>query len=220
MSKAMPDLLIKNCIIGAKQVVWEGNITMTCAETGFFADFDMITKNKENLVKGKVFSAESKTEPLVFVDGKTGGPAVWHYNSKHPSFQEGGSACKKPDVVVEENGKKRKKSTKDKKKRFEKERELADEPSARKIDVPSYSSFQESNSSIRTWATVAKCIVDNTMDQGDIEKLKIEDKQRTLLRGLEEKGQTFEPAHFTLDKELSSWKIKDPDWYKKTSTSA
>jgi len=210
MAKAMPDMMIKNVILGSKLVVWEGKMTLECKETGLKADCELYTKDRNNLVKGKIFSKESDTEPLAFIDGKCGGHTVWWYNSKHSSFAENGAK--------EKNLKKSKQ--KDMKKEIEKERVLVEDPKVdgRKILVPKYPRAQEENSSINIWKPVAKCIIENIMDQGDIEKVAIEEKQRRVLNDIKDKGEEFVPVWFKMDDETNSWKIRDELWWKNYKT--
>jgi len=82
--------------------------------------------------------------------------------------------------------------------------------------IPKYPKTQEQNSSIIIWKPVAKCIIENDMDKGDLEKQQIEEKQRGTLNGLKDKGEEFVPVWFEPD-EATGWKIKDEQWYKKFS---
>jgi len=201
MAKAMPDMLIKNVILGTKLVVWDGKMTLECKETGLSSECELYTKDRNNLVKGKIVSKDSD-EALAIIEGKCGGRTVWWYNSKHPSFAD--------------ELKDAKKSKKDTIKEIEKERVLLDdsEVDSGKMIVPKYPKKQEENSSINTWKPVAKCIIENNMEQGDIEKVAIEERQRKLLNDLKDKGEEFNPIWFQSDEEADSWKIRDEEWWK------
>jgi len=200
MPKAMPDINIKNVILGSKLVVWEGKMTLECKETGLLADCELYVKDRTNLVKGKIFNKDSDTEALVCIEGKCGGHTVWRYNSKHPSFKE--------DM-------KNKKDAKEVKKELEKDHVLVED---QEVDggaiIPKYPKTQEPNSSINTWRSVAKYIIANNMEQGDIEKVVIEEKQRGTLNGLKDKGEEFIPVWFDPDEANGSFKIKDEQWHK------
>jgi len=204
MPKAMPDLMIRNLFVGTKLVVWEGTILLSCKQTGITGAFELAAKGRTNVVTGKVTDTNlSADAPIVFCEGKCGGPVVWHYNSAHPKFKE-----------QMEDGSKDKKEKKEAKKELEKEMELADDAETRKVLLPTYPKSQEDNSSIKIWKPVSKCIIDNDMDTGDLEKKKIEDKQRALFLGLKDKGEDWKPVYFDFDKDNKTWKIKDKEWWK------
>jgi hypothetical protein len=38
-SKCMPDIMIRNMILGTKRIAWEGETVLTCEKTGFKAVF-------------------------------------------------------------------------------------------------------------------------------------------------------------------------------------
>jgi len=185
-------------------VVWEGNIVLNCKQTGITGQFELSAKGRTNVVTGKVMDTNLSADiPLVVCEGKCGGPSVWHYNSDHPKFKD----------QLEKDAKD-KKEKKEMKKELEKERELADNAETRKVLIPKYPKSQEENSSINIWRPVSKCIIDNDMEKGDIEKKKIEDKQRALFLGLKEKGEDWKPVYFEFDKDNKAWKIRDKDWWK------
>jgi len=165
------------------------------------SECELYTKDRNNLVKGKIVSKESD-EPLAFIEGKCGARTVWWYNSKHPSFAE---------TVNKESKKSKKESIKE----IEKERIILEDPEVdgRTMIVPKYPK-QEENSSINTWKPVAKCIIENNMELGDIEKVTIEDRQRKLLNDLKDKGEEFNPIWFKPDEEGDSWKIREEEWWK------
>eukprot|EP01089_Gocevia_fonbrunei_P009279 TRINITY_DN2140_c0_g1_i1.p1 TRINITY_DN2140_c0_g1~~TRINITY_DN2140_c0_g1_i1.p1 ORF type:complete len:398 (-),score=90.13 TRINITY_DN2140_c0_g1_i1:38-1231(-) len=196
-AKAMPDMLVKNVILGTKLVVWDGKLTLECKETGLTGDFELFTKDRTNLVKGKLFTKDEEKEPIAHLEGKCGGPTHWWYNSKHPSLDK--------DLD--------KKAAKEEKKRLEKHRILVDEPEKRTAIVPTYPTDLEENCSVLIWKPVRECIIPNKMDEGDIEKQKIEDRQRGKVREREEKGESWEPEFFVEDGNTNSWKIKDEKWY-------
>jgi len=204
MDKAMPDMLVKNLFIGTKLVVWDGKMTIECKETGLFADFELTTKDRTNCIKGKIFTKDEAKEPIAFVEGTCGGPATWWYNSKHPTLAPGDELDKK--------------QVKELKNKLEKARPLIDDPEKRntKAIVPKYPKKEnlDENSSYKIWKPVRECIIPNKMDEGDIEKQKIEDRQRGLVKDRDEKAETWEPVWFEPDEEKKSWKIKDEKWWK------
>jgi len=107
------------------------------------------------------------------------------------------------------------------KKEIEKKKDLAGEPGKRRDILPRYLSKdkQPQNSSYFTWDSVRKCIIDNDYDAADLEKQKIEQKQRTMLLGLKEKNQKYEAAYFKArnEGEKEIWEIKDKNWWKNYS---
>jgi len=204
LAKVMPDLMIRNVILGSKLVSWEGGLTVECKQSNMFGKFDLSTKGRTNVAKGSICTlADSKEIPLAYVEGKCGGPAVWMYNSKHPRFHDKMKASKEKKKL---------------KKEIERKRELAEEAGKRKDIIPRYQSKEKQlpNSSYNTWDSVRKCIIENDMDAADLEKQKIEQKQRTLLTGLKEKNQKYEPAYFKarMEGEKEIWEIKDKNWWK------
>jgi len=89
LQKAMPDLMIRNVILGSKLVSWEGGLTVECKQLNMSGKFDLSTKGRTNVAKGGVYSNnEQKDVPLAFVEGKCGGPAMWYYNANHPRFAD------------------------------------------------------------------------------------------------------------------------------------
>jgi len=113
--------------------------------------------------------------PLIFCEGKCGGPVAWHFSADHPKFKD------------EIEGKSSKKEKQEAKKEIEKEKELADKAEGRKVLIPKYPKSQEDNYSMKIWATVSQSIIANDMDKGDLEKNRIEEKQRGLFQGLAKK---------------------------------
>jgi len=168
MSKAMPDINVKNVILGTKLVAWEGKLSLECKETGYYAECELYVKDRTNLVKGKIVHKPSGEEPIALIEGKCGGLTTWNYNAKHPNYKD---------------------KSKDEKKKLEKPTILVEDAPEEKEKpiVPKYPKSQEENSSINTWATVAKCIIENDMEKGDAEKVIIEEKQRGTLNGLKDK---------------------------------
>eukprot|EP01090_Pellita_catalonica_P021081 TRINITY_DN77_c0_g1_i1.p1 TRINITY_DN77_c0_g1~~TRINITY_DN77_c0_g1_i1.p1 ORF type:complete len:413 (+),score=74.55 TRINITY_DN77_c0_g1_i1:110-1348(+) len=203
LKKAMPDLMIRNVILGSKLVSWEGGLTIECKQTGCSGKFDLTTKSRTNHAKGGVYTPESADEPLIIVEGKCGGPATYHFNPKHPKYAK----------EIEGMGRKEKNAFK---KKLEEKQVLAGEPGTREEIIPAYppTSKQSENSSYRTWETVRKCILDNDMDNGDLAKQEIEKKQRSLLAALKEKGEKYKPHFFSWDEETQRWFVPNAKWYK------
>ena len=191
MAKAMPDINVKNVILGTKLVAWEGKLTLECKESGYSAECELYEKSRTNLVKGKILNKLSDSEPVAFIEGKCGGLTHWTYNPKHPTFKDNKSKDDKKKVLVEESP------------------ETKEKPI-----IPKYPKTQEVNSSINIWSSVAKCIIENDMETGDVEKTTIEAKQRGTLNGLKDKGEEFAPVWFEQD-ERTGWRIKDEKWYSK-----
>eukprot|EP01088_Endostelium_zonatum_P011872 TRINITY_DN26027_c0_g1_i1.p1 TRINITY_DN26027_c0_g1~~TRINITY_DN26027_c0_g1_i1.p1 ORF type:complete len:400 (-),score=105.75 TRINITY_DN26027_c0_g1_i1:73-1272(-) len=199
LPKPMPDLLVKNIIMGTKVVAWEGDIDIVCTKSNLRGLCQLALKSKGNTCEGNIYDNAEKSEnsksevPLIIVDGKCGGPATWKWNLKHKNFED----------IKDKSERKEK----------EKEKELCDEESTRAVLIPTYPEQQEKNSSITIWEPVRKCIIANDMDQGDIEKSKIENGQRALFLGLKEKGEKWQPVYFKLTDE-NHWTIIDTNWYR------
>eukprot|EP01088_Endostelium_zonatum_P012332 TRINITY_DN26522_c0_g1_i1.p1 TRINITY_DN26522_c0_g1~~TRINITY_DN26522_c0_g1_i1.p1 ORF type:complete len:418 (+),score=93.80 TRINITY_DN26522_c0_g1_i1:100-1353(+) len=195
MAKAMPDINVKNVILGTKLVAWEGKLSLDCKESGYYAECELYVKDRTNLVKGKIIHKATSEEPVAFIEGKCGGLTHWFYNVKHPNHKD---------------------KSKDEKKKLEKGTILVeDNPEDKEKPItPKYPKSQEPNSSINTWSKVAKCIIENDMEKGDAEKVVIEEKQRGTLGGLKDKGEEFVPVWFEQDDTLG-WRIKDEKWYKR-----
>ena len=67
---------------------------------------------------------------------------------------------------------------------------------------------------MNVWREVAQNVVFNEMGEADVEKKKVEDKQREFIAGLKKEEKEFEPVYFKYDEEEKFWKVKDVEWYK------
>jgi hypothetical protein len=84
------------------------------------------------------------------------------------------------------------------------------------VRVPCYLSLakQAPNSSMNVWGSVARHVVLNEMSEADVEKKKVEDKQREFIANLKKEEKEFEPEYFFYDEEEQFWKVRDLEWYK------
>jgi len=64
------------------------------------------------------------------------------------------------------------------------------------------------------WREVAQNVVRNEMGEADVEKRKVEDKQRDFIATLKKEEKEFEPVYFKYEEEEKLWKVKDLEWYR------
>jgi hypothetical protein len=71
-NKFVPDMIVKNVIIGTKRLVWNGEVVIACAQTGFSATIAFKEHREEGYVRGTINAI--KTEQVLFeIDGKCSG---------------------------------------------------------------------------------------------------------------------------------------------------
>eukprot|EP01114_Cavostelium_apophysatum_P019741 TRINITY_DN6443_c0_g1_i3.p1 TRINITY_DN6443_c0_g1~~TRINITY_DN6443_c0_g1_i3.p1 ORF type:complete len:758 (+),score=220.97 TRINITY_DN6443_c0_g1_i3:191-2464(+) len=75
MPKRTPDMVIKNVIFGTRKIFWGGEVTISCAKTGYSANLIFKEHGSDNTVKGTIIhTSESYVEQEVFaIEGKAGG---------------------------------------------------------------------------------------------------------------------------------------------------
>jgi len=76
LSKAVPDVLIKNVILGTKRIVWDGEVSITCQKTGYKATF---TYKEEgwyepiNVIRGVIAKLDNPEKVLYTFGGPLSG---------------------------------------------------------------------------------------------------------------------------------------------------
>jgi hypothetical protein len=64
LSKCLPDMVVRNVVIGKKYIMWEGEVTIECPANGIVATLKFAEKSKDNVVTGKVTNLE--TDEVVY----------------------------------------------------------------------------------------------------------------------------------------------------------
>lgn len=80
LTKCLPDMVIRNVVWGKKYIMWEGEVTMTCPQTGITAFLKFKEKSSQNIVKGYIMRGDSD-EPLFEINGVCGEKITYHSSS-------------------------------------------------------------------------------------------------------------------------------------------
>lgn len=193
LEKGMPDLLVKNVILGTKYVFWTGDLDFDCPQTGYHTTLNFGYESSSNTIAGTIYKTNEEDEeelvPVVELKGKCG----------YETFAE----------PAGETSKKKKKKDKEK---------FCDGRDHEKI-APTYAKWKdlEECSSIKLWWEVGDAVVDYDLDRADKFKTEIEERQRALAKEMAERNEVHVPRFFerTSDGPVKDfWSIKDKEWYK------
>jgi len=77
MKKALPDMVVNNVVWGTKYVIWNGNITIECPDTGYVAVIFFSEISKNNRIEGHISKIETPDVILYEFSGLAGD--VTHY---------------------------------------------------------------------------------------------------------------------------------------------
>lgn len=77
LTKCLPDMVVRNVVWGKKYIMWEGEVTMTCPQTGITAYLKFKEKSSQNVVKGYIMRGDSD-EPLYEINGVCGERITYH----------------------------------------------------------------------------------------------------------------------------------------------
>lgn len=80
LTKCLPDMVVRNVVWGKKYIMWEGEVTMTCPQTGITAFLKFKEKSSQNVVKGYIMRGESD-EPLYEINGVCGEKIMYHLSA-------------------------------------------------------------------------------------------------------------------------------------------
>jgi len=78
LTKCLPDMVVRNVVWGKKYIMWEGQVTMTCPQTGYTAFLKFKEKSSQNVVKGYIMKGDAE-EPLIELSGVAGERIMYHY---------------------------------------------------------------------------------------------------------------------------------------------
>jgi hypothetical protein len=78
LTKCLPDMVVRNVVWGKKYIMWEGEVTMSCPQTGYTAFIKFKEKSSQNVVKGFIMKGDSD-EPLIEINGVAGERIMYHY---------------------------------------------------------------------------------------------------------------------------------------------
>jgi len=250
MEAGIPDMLIKNVLLGTKYVYWTGSLYVKCPETGYQAQMAFGYKDNKNTVNGCIWtdndgdkkSGEKKSKEKVSW-GKWAKGAVkstakftgsWLGYSQddqdswvqtiEPLFDPnnisarfsgvGGTDCfVYPGPFVQIDPK-----TEKPKPLAEREKYLLVNPKnlpAKECDVYPDEDKLQPNSSLNVWKAVGEAIVNDQMEQADIAKTEVEERQRDKRKERETNNEQFVPTYFHEDDSdgWPFWAINNRTWY-------
>jgi hypothetical protein len=78
LTKCIPDMVVRNVVWGKKYIMWEGDVTMTCPQTGYTAFFKFKEKSSQNVVKGYIVRGDSD-DPIIEINGVCGERVTYHH---------------------------------------------------------------------------------------------------------------------------------------------
>lgn len=87
LTKCIPDMVVRNVVWGKKYIMWEGEVTMTCPQTGITAFLKFKEKSSQNVVKGFIMRGESE-EPIYEINGVCGERISYHLCSAGKSSEK------------------------------------------------------------------------------------------------------------------------------------
>jgi hypothetical protein len=233
MDKSLPDMIIKNSLIGKKAVAWQGKISVSCPSTSMHTEFDyQLSKDLIKYVEGACMCLDRnvKGAQCLYFGGQCGyvinkssneiktcvkeqdERELKATNSGYPgigllrSFIESAGLSSEP-TKSEKKSKGHKKS-KSLGHSNSCEDVLVDFTLAPEL-VPEYPPLVKlpPNSSRVVWKDLSKHIVRNEMDKADEIKLQIEQAQRQKSKDLLSKG-SYSSPNFVYDESSELWKAR------------
>eukprot|EP00027_Filamoeba_sp_ATCC50430_P009187 CAMPEP_0168561338 /NCGR_PEP_ID=MMETSP0413-20121227/11542_1 /TAXON_ID=136452 /ORGANISM="Filamoeba nolandi, Strain NC-AS-23-1" /LENGTH=767 /DNA_ID=CAMNT_0008592703 /DNA_START=91 /DNA_END=2394 /DNA_ORIENTATION=- len=73
LPRRTPDMVIKNVVWGTKRIYWSGELSISCAKTGYFANLAFKESGNDNVVNGTIgVITDSSEEILLTLEGKCG----------------------------------------------------------------------------------------------------------------------------------------------------
>eukprot|EP01118_Nematostelium_gracile_P019133 TRINITY_DN874_c0_g1_i1.p1 TRINITY_DN874_c0_g1~~TRINITY_DN874_c0_g1_i1.p1 ORF type:complete len:733 (+),score=187.36 TRINITY_DN874_c0_g1_i1:91-2289(+) len=73
VAKRTPDMVVRNVVWGTKRIFWSGDVSVSCAKTGYGASFTFKESGNDNVVTGEITHND---ETLFSLKGKCGGE-IW-----------------------------------------------------------------------------------------------------------------------------------------------
>jgi len=111
MTKAVPDMVIKNVVLGTKRILWGGEINLACPKHGYSATLGFTESGNINLVKGQLnhLNIDTMSDDVLYeFEGKCG-EKISYYSPKKKNdkklFVDVG-AYKKPKLIFPEEERK------------------------------------------------------------------------------------------------------------------
>lgn len=205
MSKGLPDMIITNVILGTKRVFWDGDVSIDCKKTGYYAKMTLKNANHKNIVEGYIAQGGENGTILFDFEGRCGEVVnYWphkdlpkkdepsgssYYMSKMKAF--GGWAIGSKPAETRDTSE---------------DKVLMDISIIEHVKVKylPYRS-QDELSSLRIWRDVSASIIANDMPRADVTKKAVEDAQR---RRIKEHGQPKISKYFIYDPEHKYWAHK------------
>jgi len=235
MDKSLPDMIIKNSLIGKKAVSWVGKISLSCPITSWHTEFDYhLSKDLVKYVDGACMCLErTKGAQCIYFGGrcssfiskslneiKTGDKEVDEReikatNSGYPgigllrSFIDATGLSSEPAKTEKKKSKgkhKKSKSVGNNESFDDILVDFTDDPEL----VPEYPALDKlpPNSSRIVWKELSKHIVRNEMEKADEVKQQIEEAQRQKAKDLLGAKETYTSPNFVYDEAAEIWRAK------------
>jgi len=226
LEEGVPDMLLRNVIIGTKYVYWTGSLHVYCPTTGHHAQMAFTYKDSENRVNGVMWNDVTSAEnsPKSSKWGKffkstakyttgwfTSDEDDWMETLEEKKFAMNqidarfrGVCGQECFVYPKTDGE------------FSPEKRYVlvnpQELPVNECDQYPSSEFLPSNSSISIWRQVGEAIIADDLEAADDRKSKIEIEQRILRAN---RTEPFVPQYFTLDETHGwpFWEVLNREWF-------
>jgi hypothetical protein len=242
MEEGIPDMLLKNVILGTKYVFWDGSLHINCPKTGFHSQMAFTNQDGKNMIQGVIWNENYSGKPLAPAAQQTTGWGTWLISPKSwfagnpdefswmntisPHFEvkdilakfsgECGQECwLSPLATLDPKSKTINPIATEKQTRY-----LLVNPSKLKrneCSVYPLTENLEDHSSINVWKSVGAAIIADDLDAADKAKVEIEEKQRAERAQRQKNNQEFVPEYFVLDSSdgWPFWSNLNRAWYER-----
>lgn len=239
LEEGIPNMLIKNVLLGTKYVFWTGDLTCLCHQTGYMAQMICGYKDGKNTVNGIIWNANDKVEKKEQKEQKSGWASRWakgamsaakntaKFTTSWAYDYEGEDAWLnnlklpfEPELVQS---------------RFSgiigsevymfpnglrKKQDTGEEEKYLLVNATNVKSEECSvypepdklapNSSIAVWREVGEALVSGDLETADIKKTEVEEEQREKRK----QGVEYTPVYYVHNTDhWDFWKLKNPHWY-------
>eukprot|EP01099_Mayorella_cantabrigiensis_P005026 TRINITY_DN3909_c0_g2_i1.p1 TRINITY_DN3909_c0_g2~~TRINITY_DN3909_c0_g2_i1.p1 ORF type:complete len:669 (-),score=177.71 TRINITY_DN3909_c0_g2_i1:125-2131(-) len=184
-SRLWPDMLVTNVIIGTRKHLWQNDVHLSCAQSGYSAQFTFYEEaegywgeifNFVEGVIGKNIGDEDEEEIQFIITGKLGDVVKIHpYDDPDQT-----------EVFLE--GKKL---------------------TTTQLQYPKPED-QDEMESLKIWSEVNKYVVEDDMYSADAAKLQVEEAQRKKRAERKTTGLNYRPVYFVHDSALNGWVLAPP----------
>lgn len=188
LSRPLPDMWVKNVILGTKRLSWEGELTISCPKTGLKAV--LILKEEGWYCYNVAYACICKIDSQPnFPTGVIANPPV--VVPPTPLYSING-VCSELFTIA-------KGETPDQKQTFIDLRKCTPQT----LQYLPESEWDERNS-LKIWREVGKAVIIDDLSSADVYKRNIEEAQRKRRR----ENTNWQPAHFVPDTSTNFWHVK------------